>query len=76
MNMGINTNINTTELTAPDIVCGGCANAIKNALGNVEGVQSVEVDVERKTVRVEHEIEKAPRESVVAVIEKAGFPVN
>lgn len=76
MNTNTNTGINTTELTAPDIVCGGCANAIKKALANVDGIKQVDVDVNNKTVRVEHSAEKAPRERIAAVLENAGFPVS
>ncbi len=34
-----------TTVVAPDIVCGGCASSIKNALGNLAGVERVGVDV-------------------------------
>lgn len=60
---------------APDIVCGGCANAIKNALGNVEGVQSVEVDVATKEVSVEHSA-AVEREKIIEVLDRAGFPAS
>lgn len=42
-------NQTTTTVTAPEIVCGGCAGSIKKALGNLEGVSAVEVDVPTKT---------------------------
>ena len=32
---------NNTTVTAPDIVCGGCAGAIKNALGKINGVSQI-----------------------------------
>ena len=64
---------NTTTLTAPDIVCGGCASAIKNALGKVGGVARVEVDVDTKEVTVEHN-QEATREKIVEVLDDAGFP--
>ena len=64
---------NTTTLTAPDIVCGGCAGAIKNALGKVAGVSGVEVDVNTKKVTVEHSRETT-REKIVEVLDDAGFP--
>ncbi|MCY7375198.1 MAG: heavy-metal-associated domain-containing protein, partial [Pyrinomonadaceae bacterium] len=44
----------TTTVTAPEIVCGGCASSIKKALGNVEGVSEVDVDVATKKVTVKH----------------------
>lgn len=64
---------NTTSLTAPDIVCGGCASAIKKALGNVEGVREVEVDVESKAVTIEH-APAVSRERIVEALDRAGFP--
>jgi Copper chaperone len=66
---------NVTTVTAPDIVCGGCANAIKNALGRVQGVKQVDVDVERKTVKVEHGAE-VEREEIIATLDRAGFPAS
>lgn len=63
----------TTTFSAPDIDCQGCANAIKNALGRVQGIATVSVDVEKKTVQVNHE---APMETVLAALDKAGFPAQ
>jgi copper chaperone CopZ len=65
----------TTTLTAPDIECDGCANAIKKALGTVPGVAQVEVDIDTKTVSVKHDPQTAPREALAARLDKAGFPV-
>lgn len=65
----------TTTVTAPDIVCGGCAGAIKNALGKVEGVSGVEVDVDAKRVSVEHRSDMR-REEIVDVLDRAGFPAG
>jgi copper chaperone len=64
---------NTTKVTAPDIVCGGCASAIQKALGNVEGVAKVEVDVATKAVTVEHE-RAVSREKIIDALDRAGFP--
>jgi copper chaperone len=54
------------------MVCGGCANAIKNAFGRVEGVSNVEVDVPTKRVSVEHE-STVTRDDIVKVLDDAGF---
>lgn len=66
-------NTNTTKVTAPDIVCGGCAASIKKALGGVEGVREVNVDVETKAVTVEHD-STVSRERVIDALDRAGFP--
>ena len=65
----------TTTLTAPDIVCGGCANAIKKAVGAVPGVSAVAVNVDTKIVTVDHDARSAPREAIVSALDTAGFPV-
>lgn len=64
-----------TTVTAPDMVCGGCANAIKNAFGRVDGVTNIEVDVATKRVSVEHE-PAVTRDDIVKVLDDAGFPVE
>jgi copper chaperone CopZ len=64
-----------TIITAPDIVCGGCANAIKNAFGRVEGVSGVEVDVVTKQVSVDHG-SAVTREDIIKVLGDAGFPAG
>jgi copper chaperone len=64
----------TTKVTAPDIVCGGCAGAIKNALGRIDGVTSVDVNVDTKEVSVEHD-DGLSRERIEDILDNAGFPV-
>lgn len=71
----MNNQTKTSTVSAPDIVCGGCAGAIKNALGKVKGVSTVEVDVDTKRVSVEHDGEIS-REQIVDVLDRAGFPAN
>ena len=64
----------TTTVIAPEIVCGGCASSIKKALGNVEGVSEVEVDVATKKVTVKHG-ESVSRGNIVAALDDAGYTV-
>ncbi|MBC8102364.1 MAG: heavy-metal-associated domain-containing protein [Cytophagales bacterium] len=66
----------TTTITAPDIECDGCANAIKRAVGALPGVSEVVVEVATKRVTVTHDAATAPRETVTAAMERAGFPVS
>ena len=65
----------TTNFTAPDIECDGCANAIKRALGKIAGVSEVSVNVEAKSVAVSHDM-TVSNETLVQSLNKAGFPVN
>jgi copper chaperone CopZ len=64
-----------TILSAPTIVCGGCAGAIKNALGKLGGVEAVEVDVATKRVSVAHD-SCVTRERLVEALDDAGFPAE
>jgi len=63
-----------TKVTAPDIVCGGCATAIRNALGRIDGVTAVDVNVDTKEVSVEHD-NALTRERIEDILDDAGFPV-
>ncbi len=68
-------NTEQTILSAPTIVCGGCAGAIGKALGNLQGVCQVDVDTSAKTVTVKHD-ERAPRQEIIAALDRAGFPAS
>lgn len=54
----------TTRLRV-GMTCGGCAGAVKRILGKVEGVATVETDVEAKSVVVKH----TPSASTAAMLE-------
>ncbi|NKQ55649.1 heavy-metal-associated domain-containing protein [Amycolatopsis sp. K13G38] len=45
----------TTVLSVPEISCGACRSAIETAVAPTAGVQSVEVDLDTKTVTVHHD---------------------
>lgn len=65
----------TTTFRTPDITCGGCASSIKNALGKMEGIGQIEVDVHNKTVSIEHAAQIS-REQIEAKLDDIGFPVG
>lgn len=66
---------NKIQVIAPDITCGGCASAIRKALGSVDGVNEVEVNVESKTITVDH-ASTVNREQIIETLERAGFPAD
>jgi copper chaperone CopZ len=72
MNLEANKEI---TVSAPSIVCGGCASAIRQALGRVEGVSQVDVDTTAKTVKVKHTGE-VQREEIITALDRAGFPAS
>ncbi len=65
----------TTTVRTPDITCGGCASSIKNALGKMEGVRQIEVDINTKTVSIEHDAQVS-RQQIVEKLDDIGFPVE
>jgi len=69
-------NITQTKFKADGITCGGCADSVKSALGRLEGVGKVEVDVPGKTITVDHDEEKVPRQIVVEALDRAGFAAS
>lgn len=66
----------TTRFHAPDIQCGGCAGAIQRTLTPVAGIAQVAVDVDTKTVTVDHDAELVTVENVLTRLDHAGFPAT
>ena len=67
-----NNETKTTTVTAPEIVCGGCASSIKKALGSVEGVADVDVNVATKRITINHG-GNVSREKIVDALDRAGY---
>lgn len=62
-----------TTFSTPGIVCDGCASTIKEAVGSVAGVSTVDVDIAAKTVAVTHD-ETTTRETLAEALERSGYP--
>jgi copper chaperone len=60
-------------LIVEGMACGHCEKAVKNALGQIEGVSSVEVNLNSKTVEVNGE--SLVDEILKEAIEDAGYDV-
>jgi copper chaperone len=63
----------TITYSVPDISCGHCRAAITSEVSTVAGVESVEVDLNAKTVTVTGESLDAA--AIVAAIDEAGYEV-
>lgn len=61
-----------TVFSVPKMKCDGCANTIRQAVGPL--VETVDVDVEAKTVRVTLLPQGAGPDDVRKALEQAGFP--
>ena len=55
--------------------CAHCEKAVKNALGAMAGVKSVEVSLKDKTVTVEHDASVSSLEALKAAIIEEGYEV-
>lgn len=63
----------TTQYTVPEMGCEGCEDIITDAVSNVDGVQSIETDLESKTVTVEGDVDT---DEVVRTIDYAGYEAS
>ena len=64
----------TLTRTAPDISCEHCAGAITSALGALDGVAAVAVDIEGKRVTVEYDEGRTAPAAIDAALEEEGYP--
>lgn len=63
--------MNDIAYTVPGMSCGHCERAVRSELGQVEGVESVEVDLETKLVTVRgRDLDDA---ALRAAIDEAGY---
>jgi copper chaperone CopZ len=65
----------TTILSVPDISCEHCQKTITGALSPVEGVQSVEVDIPARTVRVDYDPAQVSVDQMKQVLAEEEYPV-
>jgi len=67
--------IESTTLVAPDISCENCQRAVEGAVGKVDGVQTVKVDIPTKSVHVEYDPQKVTIAKLEEVMDDAGYAV-
>ena len=63
-------------LNVDGITCDHCVDTIKEAVGIIVGVFSVDVDIEQKQVVVEFDEKLAKLEDLIDKIEEIGFEVR
>ena len=63
-------------LNVDGITCELCVDTIKKAVGILDGVLSVDVDIEKKLVVVEFDEKMAKPEDLIDKIEEVGFKVR
>lgn len=65
----------TTTLFVPDISCGHCKMSIEKAVGALEGIEKVEVNIEPRTVDLAWDDSVVDMDAIVAAIEEQGYEV-
>ena len=63
-------------LTAPDISCDHCLQAIKSAVETLPGVRFISGDTESKAVVIDHDPAQTPHSIIEAAMEEEGYPVE
>ena len=65
----------TTTLNVPDISCGHCKSSIEDAVGELAGIDKVEVHIEARTVDVSYDDGSLELAAIVDAIEAQGYEV-
>lgn len=64
-----------TVINVDGMACEHCVKAITTAVGAISGVSNVSVDLEAKTVTVDHDPDEASVEKIKMEIEDQGYDV-
>jgi copper ion binding protein len=65
----------STTLIAPDISCEHCQHAIEGAVGKMDGVKTVTVDIPAKTVHVDYDPKLVTLAKIEEVMDDVGYTV-
>ena len=60
------------EISVENIKCGGCASTISKKLGDIEGIETVDIDIEQGIVNIKGA--EGMREQLAATLLKLGYP--
>lgn len=63
-------------LNVEGMSCSHCVNAVTKAVGGLDGVSNVEVDLDAKTVTVEYDADKVSLDNIKEAIEDEGYDVK
>ena len=65
----------STTLVAPDISCEHCQHAIEGAVGKLEGVSHLRVDIPTKAVHIDYDPEIVTLAEIEEVLDETGYTV-
>lgn len=64
------------QLNVEGMSCGHCVKAVENSVGDLNGVQSVSVNLEKGLVDVDYDNTKVTTENIKEAIEEEGYIVK
>lgn len=68
--------MSTLTLSVPDISCGHCKMSIEGAVRPLQGIDSVEVHIDARTVDVSWDDSALDLATIVSAIEDQGYEVD
>jgi copper chaperone len=63
-------------LVAPDISCAHCVATIKRSLGDLDGVENVDVNMETKRIAIRFDPSRISLDQIEATLDDEGYPVQ
>jgi copper chaperone len=63
-------------LSVPEVTCEHCVNALEGAVGALEGVDRVKVDLDRKDITIDYDEGRVGHTSFVTAITGEGYQVG
>lgn len=64
----------TVTLGVPGMTCGACPIVVKKAIGRVDGVSRIEVDLNQRQAVVMYDDAKAKLDQIMQATANAGYP--
>lgn len=64
-----------TALNVPGISCDHCKKTIEGAVGQLDGIGMVEVDIDQRTVAIDFDDNAVTLPEIVATLDEAGYEV-
>ena len=68
--------VETVQLQAPDISCAHCVSSVKNRVGQLDGVETVDASSETKLIDITFDGEKLSLDKIQAELADEGYPAN
>jgi copper ion binding protein len=72
----MSTLIEHVTVTAPDMSCGHCEAAIKEAVGALPGVVGVAADAAAKRVEIDFDPDRVTMAQIETALDEVGYPVQ